>query len=278
LTAEELIQSGQVDEALAALQDGVRKKPADARLRRFLFQLLCIMGRWDKALTQLQVLADMDVESMLLAQIFRPVIGCETLRAEVFEGKRTALIFGEPEEWVSWAVQAHTLAARGEFSAASEMQRRAFEAAPATPGRVNDTEFEWIADADSRLGPLLEAYIDSKYYWIPMHRIQRVVLEKPTDLRDLIWISAKFSWTNGGESAGFIPVRYPGSESLADGGIRLSRKTEWTEKAPDYYFGVGQRMFATDAADIPLLEVKTIEFAGAPQPAEAEASVEAPPA
>ena len=97
LTPEESIKAGRVDEALASLQEGIRKAPADPRLRRFLFQLSCIMGKWEKALTQLQVLADLDAESFLLAQIFRPVIACETLRAEVFQGKRTALIFGEPE-------------------------------------------------------------------------------------------------------------------------------------------------------------------------------------
>ena len=63
-------------------------------------------GKWEKALTQLNVLADMDAESMLLAQIFRPVLDCETLRTEVFAGKRTPLIFGEPEEWIGWLVQA----------------------------------------------------------------------------------------------------------------------------------------------------------------------------
>ena len=124
-------------EALAALHDSIRKKPADARLRRFLFQLLCVLGRWEKALTQLQVLAEMDDESMLLAQIFRPVIACETHRAEVFQGKRTALIFGEPEEWVSWLVQANALSAQGEFAAAQALHvvdhhRARLEPQPAT--------------------------------------------------------------------------------------------------------------------------------------------------
>src|SRR4030095_9564113 len=105
--------------------------------------------------------------SMLLAQIFTPVLHCEAFRAEVFAGKRSPVIFGEPEEWMSLLVQANQLAAEGKFTASRELRDRAFEAAPAVPGKINDTPFDWIADADSRLGPVLEAVFDGKYFWIP---------------------------------------------------------------------------------------------------------------
>jgi type VI secretion system protein ImpE len=58
-------------------------------------------------------------------------------------------------------------------------------------------------------------------------------------------------------------VRYPGSEADQDGAIRLSRKTEWHEVAPQTFHGRGQRMFATDADEYPLLNVRTIELVGA---------------
>ncbi len=267
MTAEEAIKAGLPDEALTALQDSVRKAPADPRLRRFLFQLHCISGKWDKALTQLQVLADMDAESIMLAPIFQTVIQCELLRAEVFAGKRSPIIFGEPEQWIGQMVQAIQLLARGEVQAARDMQSQALEAAPTTSGRCNDQPFAWIADADSRLGPLLEALIDGRYCWVPFTRILRLAVEAPHDLRDLVWIPAQFVWTNGGEVSGFIPTRYPGSEAAADGGLRLSRRTEWADKGEEFFIGVGQRVFATDQADIPLLEVRTIEFDNAPVPA-----------
>src|SRR5205085_9395303 len=97
---------------------------------------------------------------MLLAQIVRPVITCEMLRRDVFAGKRTPLIFGEPMEWVGLLVQANGLVAKGEFEPAAEARAKAFDAAPASSGKINDEPFEWIADADSRLGPVLEAFIE----------------------------------------------------------------------------------------------------------------------
>jgi type VI secretion system protein ImpE len=260
MTPEESLKAGRVDEALAGLSEQVRKAPADPALRRFLFQLLAVAGKWEKALTQLQVLADMDADSMLLAQGFRPVIGCEIFRAEVFQGRRGPLIFGEPTEWMGWMVQANTMAAEGHLKPAQELRARALDAAPAVAGAINGEAFEWICDADSRLGPMLETIIDGKYFWVPFERVARVVMEPPSDLRNLIWIPAKFGWTNGGEATGLIPVRYPGSEASEDGGLRLARRTDWLDRGEETFFGLGQRMFATDAGEYSLLEVRTIEL------------------
>jgi type VI secretion system protein ImpE len=260
----ELLQAGRLDEALAGLQAEIRVKPDDSRLRIFLFQLNCILGRLDKALNQLQVLGTLDADSMLLAQIFRPVISCELLRRDVFAGKRSPLVFGEPMEWVGWLVQANALVARGEFAAAGELRDQAFNAAPALPGRINGQPFEWLADADSRLGPVIEAYIEGKYFWVPMARIQKVELEKPSDLRDLVWLPVRFTWTNGGAVPGHIPVRYPGTEASADAALKLSRRTDWTEQPAGTWLGCGQRMLATDAGEHPLLETTLIELNPAP--------------
>ena len=260
MTPAELIRAGRLTEALEALQRDIRQNPSDPRLRIFLFQLDCLLGRLDKALTQLQVVASLDAETMLLAQIFRPVIACELLRGEVFSGKRTPLIFGEPAEWIGLLVQAGVLVAQGRLAAATELRNRAFDAAPATPGTVDGQAFAWIADADSRLGPLLEVILEGKYYWVPFSRIARVEIEKPTDLRDLVWAPAQFTWTNGGAVSGHIPVRYPNTEKSEDDSLRLARRTVWDEPSPDWCLGLGQRMLTTDTGEYPLLECRKIEL------------------
>jgi type VI secretion system protein ImpE len=264
MTAEESLRSGQLDDALATARSAVKQSPTASKPRIFLFQLLSVLGQWDKALTQLQVLRDMDADSMLLAEIFSPVLQCEALRAEVFAGRRSPLIFGEPEEWIGLLVQANQLIADGKFAASSELRLRAFDAAPAVAGRINDHAFEWIADADTRLGPVLEVIMEGKYYWVPFHRIQSVKVEAPTDLRNLVWTAAHFTWTNGGNTPGFIPTRYAGSESSSDSSLRLARKTEWAQKDDDLYIGLGQRLLATNETEYPVLELRKLEFAPAP--------------
>ena len=260
MKAQEHIQAARLDEALATLQDEVRNNAADAKLRTFLFQLLCVMGNWPRALTQLDVLGGFDPDHKLLANIFRPVVQCEMLRAEVFAGKCTPIVFGEPQEWMGLLVQANEMLAKGKSGPAQELRDKAFETAPATSGKINDQPFEWIADSDPRLGPMLEVIVEGHYYWIPFCRIKRMFIEAPTDLRDLVWTPAQFTWSNGGEASGHIPTRYPGTERAGDNLLRLARKTEWVEGAPDFSTGLGQRTLATDAAEIALLECRTIEM------------------
>jgi type VI secretion system protein ImpE len=284
MTAEEYLRAGQLDEALKELQGSIRAKPADAKLRIFLFQLQCISGAWQKALTQLNVLSEMDLESAMLAKIFTPVLNLEALRADVFAGKRSPLIFGEPPEWIGKLLQSNQLVAQGNYDAAAELRDQAFEAAPTFPGTINGQPFEWLADADSRLGPVLEVFLDGKYYWIPFSRIKAIIVEPPTDLRDMVWMSAQFIWSNGGKGSGFIPTRYSGTESNPDSALRLSRKTEWKEPAEGTYIGLGQRLFASDQSEVSLLDTRKIEFAeceeapAAPTPAAESSEVEEPAA
>lgn len=258
MEAEELLRAGRLDEARNALETAIRSDPADAKLRVFFFQLLAVLGQWDRSLTQLNVAGELDAINLLMVQMYGTALNCEVLRARVFAGERTPLIFGEPEPWVGSLVQANHLVAEGKYEAASDLRQRAFEAAPAIAGTVDGQDFEWLSDADSRLGPILEAIVDGKYYWIPLQAIKTIEVGEPKDLSDLIWISAGFTWINGGQSQGLIPTRYPQSEASDDDAVRLARKTEWIEKPAETYLGLGQRMLTTDKQEYALLSVRRI--------------------
>ena len=261
MDAETQLRVGQPEQALASLRAAVRRDPANPKLRRFLAQLQIVNGQWEAALNQLQVFAGMEgQEGPALAQLAGALIRCEGLRTEVFAGRKTPLLFGEPEPWMGWLVEANRRQALGETDAAKTLRAQAFEAAPAVPGEMNGTAFAWIADADERLGPLLEVMLEGRYYWASFGCMRQVETAPPAELRDLVWAPAKFTWTNGGEAVGFIPARYPGSEGNADGAVRLGRKTQWRETAPGVYVGQGQRLLATDQAETPLLEINTLTF------------------
>ncbi len=263
MIAEQSLRLGALNDALTQLQDEVRKQPADVKRRIFLFQLYCVLGEWQKALNQLNVVREMDVETLPMVQTYQEAIQCEALRKQVFAGERTPLFFGEPEPWLALMVEALKLAAKNEHDKAGDLRARALEQAPTTGGRVDEVAFAWLMDADPRLGPILEAVINGRYYWVPLHHIRRVEFEKPEDLRDLVWLPANFTWVNGGQTVGLVPVRYPGSEQSADDGIRMARKTDWQAVTDAIQLGLGQRLLATDADDYPLLDVRKIEFDGA---------------
>lgn len=255
---KELIKKGDLDNALKELKEEIRKKPGNNDLRVFLCQLLCVLGDWDRANKQLQALSKMEKEFELFVQVYSQVINCEKLRASIFAGEKTPVVFGEPEPWVALIIQALSHFSKNEHSAAQELMQKALQDSPAISGTINDETFAWIADADSRLGPILEIIINGQYYWLPFMQIKTLCLEKPQDLRDLVWIPVELKLVNDTELGGFIPVRYPNSENSDDTAIKLSRKTDWLNPAKNIYFGLGQRLFATDEKDYPLLEVKRV--------------------
>lgn len=263
-SAEQALREGRPDVALQALQEAVRQSPADAKLRVFLFQLLCIVGQWQRALNQLNVCAEMDGTAMMMREMYRDAIGCEALRAEVFAGRRAPLLFGEPEPWLALLIESLLRAGAGESDAVSRLRAEAFDQAPTSAGSVDGTRFEWIADADARLGPVLEAMINGRYYWVPFSRLLRISIEAPSDLRDFVWVPANLQFTNGGETVALLPTRYPGSESSPDGLIALGRKTDWVALEGEAYAGLGQRILATDGEEYPLLQCREILLDGSP--------------
>jgi len=232
----------------------------------FLFQLLAVLGRWEKAMTQLNVLGELDSSTLPMVRTYRETLRCEALRAQVFAGQRSPLIFGDPVQWLALLFEALRLTAAGHHAQAQTIRQQAFEAAPATPGALDGQPFVWIADADTRLGPVVEAIINGRYYWVPFQRIRAIQLEAPADLRDLVWMPAQFIWRNGGETVGFIPSRYPDSEASSDPAIQLGRKTEWQEYEGDAFLGLGQRLLATDGGECPLLEIRSITLDGDAEP------------
>lgn len=265
MDARQRLQDGDVRGAFEALKQEVRKSPRQANLRTFLFQMFCVFGEWDRALTQLTVAAELDPLALPMAETYRTLIRCEMVRTGVFAGTRTPTLFGHPLPWVPLLIEANRALVAGAHAAASAMRDQAFEQADAVPGMVDGQAFEWIADADPRLGPVLEAVLDGTYYWIPMQHIGEVKVEAPVDLRDQVWLPVDFKWTNGGTSVGFIPTRYPGSADAADPLLALSRKTEWAEQGGaehGWALGLGQRMFATDESDVALMDVRHLVLGG----------------
>jgi type VI secretion system protein ImpE len=189
------------------------------------------------------------------------------IRDEVFDGKKSPMILGEPDQWLALLIESRLQAGRGEIEQSEELRLRAFEEAPTSSGHIDGRPFEWIADADSRLGPVLEAIINGRYYWVPFARVSEITMEAPEDLRDLVWMPAHLHFENGGESLALIPTRYPGSQSADDGGLALSRKTTWAPIADDAFRGLGQRIIATDAGETPILEIRALTITGNGDPA-----------
>jgi len=269
---EELLSAGDPLGALKALQQKVRANAADAKQRIFLFQLLCVLGQWQRALDQLKVCGELDASCLAMVNTYDPAIRCEAVREAVFAGRTLPHVFGPPTAWVALLAQALQLDAQGQSAAAAQARSQALQDAPATAGHLGEQPFTWITDADSRLGPTLEVIINGRYGWLPMQHLQSLVVEKAADLRDLVWAPAHLTFINGGDTVALLPVRYAGTP-VGDGGpLAMSRQTEWLAlfegpQSEVQYRGLGQRLLSTDSVELGLLEVQTIQFDAAAAPA-----------
>jgi type VI secretion system protein ImpE len=127
----------------------------------------------------------------------------------------------------------------------------------------NDKPFESFEDADSRVGARLEVFAAGAYLWIPLAHVESIEMEAPKRLRDLLWIPAlvrtgpAFKGTELGEV--LLPVLAPFSSQRSDDNIRLGRATEWAE-VDGQALPFGQRVFDVDGEEVPILEIRKVEF------------------
>jgi type VI secretion system protein ImpE len=262
-TAQEFLAAGDPTQALQALQQEVRSKPGDAKLRVFLFQLLAVLGQWERAMAQLDVCGQLDAGALAMVNTYREGIKCEAVRGAVFAGKTTPVVFGQPSEWVALLIQALAHEAQGHTAQAQQLRAQAFEQAPTRSGTLNGEAFDWVADADSRLGPVLEVVLNGRYTWVPFDALAKLSIDEPEDLRDMVWAPAQLTFANGGESVALIPTCYPGTREQADGKLKLARGTEWLELGSDQYAGLGQRVITSSGPELGLLEVRELVLASA---------------
>ena len=254
------IQSGDSAKALDALKERIRHDAGNADLRLSLAQLEMITGNWKKASDAADTASTLDSSRELLCQQWKLLIQAEETRTEVFAGRKTAIVMGDPEPWIAGLQDALRLDSEGHGEAADAARRHAMEAAPARSGRIDGNAFAWLCDADERIGPTFEAVINGRYTWVPQAVVTHMEFHKPAEMIDLVWSEAVIRLKNGGETTALMPTRYPGSESSEDGKIQLARLSTFQETAGGTSCGLGQRMFATDADDYPILQTTTIEF------------------
>ena len=235
MSARALFQAGKLNEAVQALGVEVRDNPTDVQRRTFLFEALCFQGEFDRAEKHLHVLADATPDARLGAVLYFSALHAERRRRDTFEKK--------------------------DFPAVAAV-------ANDRPGTLNGKVFESFEDADPRVGARLEVFAAGAYLWIPLAHVESIETEAPKRLRDLLWLPAlvrtgpAFKGTELGEV--LLPVLAPFSSKRSDDSIRLGRATEWAE-VDGQAVPFGQRVFDVDGEEVPLLEIRKVEFMPAAQ-------------
>jgi type VI secretion system protein ImpE len=231
-------RDGQLQLAITALGDELKKQPLDAKRRTFLFELLCFAGEYDRASKQLDILSDASKEATAGALLYRSALHAEKTRQEMFA--KNELPLGTTH--------------------------------PAPSGTLNGEEFTTLEDADPRIGAHLEAFIAGSYTWIPLAYVESVEMQPPKKLRDLLWAPAILHTTEDfrlqdlGEV--LIPVLAPLSWKHPDDVVRLGRASAWEEDEKYGAVPFGQKLLMRGDEEVPFLELRNLTFHHARETAE----------
>jgi type VI secretion system protein ImpE len=231
MNSKELFDLGKLTDAIQALNEEVRSSPLDAKLRVFLFELLCFGGEYDRCEKQLDVLAQGGRNAELGALLYRAALSAERSRRQFFANK----------EYLSRP-----------------------ESAALPAGTLNERHFQQISDADPRIGPRLEVFLGGAYVWVPFEHITSITIQPPKRLRDLIWTPAlvhtadSFQGRDLGEV--LVPVLSPDTWRHPDDEVRLGRATVWERQEDGTEVPFGQKMILVDGDEIPILELRSLEL------------------
>jgi type VI secretion system protein ImpE len=227
--AAQLIEAGQVRQAIESLAGHLRNAPTDVAARTSLFETLVIAGELDRAEKHLNLLAGASEQAKIGAILYFSAIHAERERHAMYKNQTF------PRTTVSSRVS----------------------------GKLNGKPFSEIRDADNDLGARLEVFGAGQYMWIPFEYIASIRIEEPKRLRDILWTpafirtGAKFRGAELGEV--LLPAIYPFSFTFPDESVWLGRQTLWVEDEGSSY-PLGQKILIADGEEVPLLSIRTLEI------------------
>jgi type VI secretion system protein ImpE len=233
LSAHALFTSGRLEDAITQLGAELREHPTDAQRRSFLFELLSLAGQYDRAARQLDLLASASPMAEAGASVYRAALQAERVREHMFDS--------------------------GDVPHGS---------APApVAGTCNGTPFSSIEDADPRVGARLEVMAGGRYLWIPFAHLASVVIEAPTRLRDVHWLTARIATGPSVKDMELgqvlLPALSPAAWRQSDAELRLGRATDWEELPSGEFAPVGQKMLLIDDQHVRLADVRELTFGSA---------------
>jgi type VI secretion system protein ImpE len=234
MTPQDLLKAARLNEAINALSEELRSDPANLKGRTFLFELLCFCGDYDRAERHLDVLSQASPQSEMGAVLYRGLLNAMRTRQEVYpKGKIQNLL---------------SAGVTGPLS-----------------GRLNETPFERIVDSDPRIGANLEVFSAGAYLRIPFSVISSVEIDPPRRLRDTLWIPAVIHATSafGGRELGecYLPALTPFAANHQSDVVRLGRETVWEEGEEGEISPIGQKLLLINGEEVPILEIRKLEFA-----------------
>ncbi|HKO06687.1 MAG TPA: type VI secretion system accessory protein TagJ [Alphaproteobacteria bacterium] len=263
VSATEHYKAGRLREAIEAQSDEVKRHPADSNLRAFLAELLLVAGEIDRADTHLDAIGKQDMKAALGIALIRQLVRGEQARRQFYTEGRVPAFLDQPSPQLQLHLEASIRLREKDALGAQRLLEDAEAGRGELPGKCNGAAFEDMRDIDDLTSSFFEVLTSTgKYYWIPMARVELVEFSAPERPRDLLWRRAHMVVSGGPDGEVFLPAIYSAGDGALEDSFRLGRATEWVggEAAP--VRGIGQRSFLIGEDSVPIMDIKTLEFAG----------------
>ncbi|AIR85802.1 type VI secretion system accessory protein TagJ [Pantoea rwandensis] len=252
-------------ENLARTTAQIQANPADANLRATFVQLLCLAGNWTRAQTQLQSWLALTPQAQPTITLLQQAITGELQRAAVLRGESQPQLPGSAWEWSETLLAALQAEVKGDEARGTALRQQTLEQADVNPGTLEQQDqsvaFPWLMDGDSRFGPVCEAIVNGRYYWVPFAAIREMQFQAPASVTDLVWRHTLIQLVDGSEQVCQIPVRYPLPAQAEESWLRAS-VTEWQPlgNVDSQFIGLGQKVWLSDSAEFSLMTLQRITF------------------
>ena len=258
MRAKEILETGQLSDAIKEMTQEVKAHPADSRARTFLFELLCFSGDLDRAKNQLEALDAQDPKADLGIDFYRKMLKAEKTRQQLFSKGMLPKLLGPCPAHIQGHLDALLQIQEGNFFQAQELLSKAQELCPDVQGTIDGTTTNSFMDLDDLFAPMLEIIMQDQYYWVPFTQIRKVSITPPKHLRDLLWVPAQLE-TSDSALGVMIPVLYPGSSLAGEEPVKLGRITDWKQQE-GLTLGAGQHVYGINELDKGILEIREMTF------------------
>jgi type VI secretion system protein ImpE len=268
VTAHELLNAGQLSDAITAATGLVKTSPKDLEHRWMLGELLILAGQYERADAQFDTIMTLEPKAAVAVTPIRQLLRAETARRQFYdEGRLPELLDGASPQ-VRDRLEAFVLLRDGKPTEAGSVVERAETARPSLAGTLTAAgqtrAFEDLRDLDDITAGVFEVYTQTgKFYWIEMERVERISFTPATRPLDLLWREAQLAVKDAFDATVHVPAIY-GTLTGADDPSRLGRRTEWIGREGDAVVGVGRRSFVLNGEEeVDAMAIEQIEFSPA---------------
>jgi type VI secretion system protein ImpE len=262
MTADELLEAGQLTGAIDALGDTLRQDPRDAVARTSLFTLLCLAGRWDRASNQLEAMDSLGDPrtSVLDPARYRVLLAAELARQRHFTDHSPPQTFGPASQSVKVTLAIGKLVAEGQAEKARELFDKFETERILASGTIGGQPFDDFHDAEDLMAPVLEILAPEGYFWVGWDEVQYLDVVPPRSLLDLVWAEARLGLINGVAGIVAVPGLYSTSWNHPDEQVRLGRRNDWIDVGAGLVRGAGAKVFDVGGQVKALLELQDLVF------------------